>query len=71
MSEGIGPVDLYKWCSIPVSDLEGHPYLKIPFRISADSEKMGQLMARELLDEIKSANKEEKAFRAIIPCGPK
>ena len=71
MSEGFGIVDLYKWCSIPVGDLKGHPNLKIPFRISADSEEMGQLMARELLDEIKSANKEERAFRAIIPCGPK
>jgi len=48
--------DLYKWCSIPASELEGHPDLKIPFRMVKDSKEMGELMARELVDEIKAAN---------------
>jgi 6-phosphogluconolactonase/Glucosamine-6-phosphate isomerase/deaminase len=61
--------DLYRWCSVPVEQLVNHPHLKIPFRLTNDSNEMGELMARELVDEIKNA--EGKNFRAIIPCGPK
>lgn len=32
---------------------------------------MGEIMAREFVDEIKLANDEERPFRAIVPCGPK
>lgn len=63
--------ELYRWCSIPVDQLEGHPDLKTRFRLVKDSEAMGILMARELVNEIKLAAKEERVFRAIIPCGPK
>ena len=62
---------LYKWCSIPASDLPGNAELKIPFRMVETSEDMGLLMARELADEIISANQESREYRAIIPCGPK
>ena len=63
--------DLYQWCSIPVDNLVDHPDLKIPFRLANDSADMGELMARELVEEIKKANREGKKFRAIVPCGPK
>ena len=59
---------LYQWCKVPCRELEGHPGLKVPFRLVEDSAAMGQLMARELVDEIKAAGGE--SFRAIIPCGP-
>jgi glucosamine-6-phosphate deaminase len=65
----ITPEDLYQWCKIPYSDLMGHPKLKIPFRICDGSAAMGQIMARELVDEIKIHNIGE-TIRAIIPCGP-
>lgn len=63
--------DLYRWCSLPVDKLADHPDLKIPFRLTNDSAEMGELMARELVDEIKKANEEGRIFRAVIPCGPK
>jgi len=63
--------DLYKWCSIPVDQLVGHPDLKVPFRLVKDSSEMGVLMARELVDEIKKANAQGRPFRVIVPCGPK
>lgn len=66
----ITPAELYEWCKIPVDKLEGHPKTKIPFRICNDSEEMGTMMARELVDEIISNNKQGKTTRAIIPCGP-
>jgi len=62
--------ELYEWCRIPYQELEGHPSLKIPFRLCRDSKEMGQLMARELVDEIKAHNERGETTRAIIPCGP-
>lgn len=61
---------LYQWCAVSADELEGHPDRKIPFRMVENSEMMGKLMARELVEEIKKCNKEGKEFRAIIPCGP-
>lgn len=61
--------DLYNWCKIPAEQLVNHPKLKIPFRLTATSEEMGEVMARDFADEIKSAN--GNPFRAIVPCGPR
>jgi glucosamine-6-phosphate deaminase len=66
----ITPAQLYAWCKIPYQQLEGHPGLKIPFRLCQESEEMGRLMARELAEEIKAGNAEGRSTRAIIPCGP-
>ncbi|MEP7259522.1 MAG: hypothetical protein ABI687_14065 [Flavitalea sp.] len=63
--------DLYKWCTVPASELISHPQLRTPFRMAEDSKEMGVLMARDLVDEIKAANTEKRQLRAIIPCGPK
>jgi glucosamine-6-phosphate deaminase len=70
MSE-INKKDLYHWCRIPVNELEGHPGLKIPLRLTRDSAEMGEVMARDFVNEIKAANAEGKPIRAIVPCGPK
>ncbi len=64
------PQELFNWCKLPYQKLENHPNLKIPFRICKDSESMGKLMARELVEEIKIHNEKEEITRAIIPCGP-
>lgn len=66
----ITPRDLYEWCKIPYSDLEHHPHLRVPFRLCRDSDDMGRIMARELVDEIKLHNVRGEMTRAIIPCGP-
>ena len=70
MSE-ITKKDLYNWCKLPPESLESHPALKIPFRMVKDSEEMGRTMARDFVNEIKSANAEGRELRAIVPCGPK
>jgi glucosamine-6-phosphate deaminase len=62
--------ELYDWCRIPCAELEDHPALKVPFRLCADSGEMGQIMARELVDEIRLRNARGEVCRAIIPCGP-
>jgi len=66
----ITPQELYTWCKVPFTQLEDHPQLKIPFRLSRDSDEMGALMARELVDEIQDHNQHQEITRAIIPCGP-
>ena len=66
----ITPKELYRWCSIPYNQLENHPEHKIPFRLCRDSEEMGKIMARELVDEIQAHNANGEATRSIIPCGP-
>ena len=66
----ITPRELYEWCSIPYQELERHPRRKVPFRLCRDSAEMGQIMARELVDEILAHSRRGKATRAIIPCGP-
>jgi glucosamine-6-phosphate deaminase len=66
----ITPQELYEWCKIPYQELESHPGRKAPFRLCQDSDAMGQLMARELLDEIQAYNERGEVTRAIIPCGP-
>ena len=70
MDSVIAPKMLLEWCRVPYGDLAGHPQRKIPFRLCADSAAMGQIMARELVDEITLANAEGRPVRAIIPCGP-
>jgi glucosamine-6-phosphate deaminase len=62
--------EFYDWCRIPAEELVNHPKRKIPFRICKDSEEMGQIMARELVDEIAYHNQRNEPTNAIIPCGP-
>ncbi len=66
----VTPRKLYEWCRIPYRELEGHPDLRVPFRLVADSAAMGERMARELVDEIRAAEARGEELRAIIPCGP-
>src|SRR6185295_9421939 len=70
MSE-INIKELHKWCKVPADKLVNHPDLKIPFRLVEDSAKMGEVMARDLVNEINAANNEGRPVRAIVPCGPK
>ncbi|MFB3892131.1 MAG: hypothetical protein ACE15C_08930 [Phycisphaerae bacterium] len=62
--------DLYRWCSVPVPELQRHPELKVKLHIAADSAEMGQLMARELVETIEANNAAGRPTRAIVPCGP-
>ena len=71
MSTEIDPKDLYRWCSIPVEKLVGHPELRVPFRLVRDAEELGELMANEFVRLIQENNSLNRVTRAIVPCGPK
>jgi glucosamine-6-phosphate deaminase len=62
--------DLYNWCKVPANELVNHPGRKVPLRLCTDSQEMGRIMARELVDEIKQHADHGGMYRAIIPCGP-
>lgn len=62
--------ELYEICKIPYQELQKHPRLKVPFRLCRDSAEMGEIMARELVEEIRKHNERGEVTRAIIPCGP-
>jgi glucosamine-6-phosphate deaminase len=67
------PVDareLRRWCAIPAAELLGHRELRVRYRQVADSKELGVLMARELVEAIEENNKQGRATRTIIPCGP-
>jgi len=68
---GLDLRDLHRWCSLPVAELSGHPDLRTPLRICADSAEMAQLMATELADAVLAAAAAGTTLRAIIPCGPR
>ena len=70
MSDRVHPKDLLEWCRIPARELLGHPKLRVPFRLVADSAEMGRVMARELVDTIAARNAQGLETRAIVPCGP-
>ncbi len=70
MMSDINKQELYQWCKIPYTELENHPQRKVPFRLCRDSQDMGRIMARELVDEIQAHNRLGEVTRAIIPCGP-
>ena len=63
--------ELYKWCSVTPEELKQRTDLKVKLRVVKDSAEMGEVMARDLVEEIKLANRENRECRAIIPCGPK
>jgi glucosamine-6-phosphate deaminase len=65
----IDPAELERWCRIPVDELDRHE-TRIPFRIVADGDEMGSLMARELADVVAGNNDAGRPTRAIVPCGP-
>lgn len=62
--------DLAAWCSIPATDLPGHPGLKVPLRICSDSKAMAELMAHEVIEAIEAHNRRGEVTRLILPCGP-
>lgn len=65
----VDPRDLERWCRIPVDELAAHGP-RVPFRVVADPEEMGRLMATELVDLVAANEAEGRPTRAIVPCGP-
>jgi glucosamine-6-phosphate deaminase len=61
---------LYEWCKIPADELIRHPQRRVPLRLVKDSQEMGQVMAREIIDVVAANNARGLPSRLIVPCGP-
>lgn len=70
MNHEISLRELYQWCSVPANQLVDHPKRRLPLRVVKDSSEMGEVMARELVKEIKEHDAQNQPTRAIVPCGP-
>jgi len=68
---GIDAKQLYEWCRIPAEELPRRRDLRVPLRLVQDTDEMGNLMARELIDAVEANNRNGLPTRAIVPCGPK
>ena len=62
---------LHRWCSIPAVELENHPERRVPIRLVATAQEMGEIMAADFIREIIAANHQSRPIRAIVPCGPR
>jgi glucosamine-6-phosphate deaminase len=70
LSSPVDARELRRWCAIPAEKLLGHPELRVRYRQVADSVELGALMAKELVEAIEENNRQGRATRAIVPCGP-
>ena len=70
LSSPVDASELRRWCAIPAEKLLGHPELRVHYRQVAGSMELGALMAKELVEVIQENNKQGRATRAIVPCGP-
>jgi len=60
---------IYEWCKISPEELLNHPKRRVPLRIVQDAKTLGETMAIDFAEDIKSAD--GKLYHAIVPCGPK
>jgi len=70
LSSPVDARELRRWCAIPATKLLDHPELRVRYRQVTDSTELGTLMAKELVEVIEGNNKQGRATRAIVPCGP-
>lgn len=61
--------DIYKWCSVSVDELCTHPDRRVPLKLVATAEELGECMARDFAEDIKKAG--GRKYATIVPCGPK
>jgi len=61
---------LYAWCKVPMEELLQHPQRRVPLRLVRDSEELGRVMAREIVDVVAANNARGSPTRVIVPCGP-
>lgn len=66
----IDPEDLVRWCSVPASELSGHPDLRIPVEILTTPEDVHLKIAKEMFDELAANEAAEVDTKWILPCGP-
>ena len=62
--------ELFSWCQVPASELEGHPQAKVPIQVLPTPDDVHRAAARMMADEVIANNSKEMPTRWILPCGP-
>lgn len=63
----INKKELYQWCTVPREELMNHSDRKVPLRIVKDAEELGEVMARDFVEDIKQANKKTGIITQSFP----
>lgn len=66
----IDPDALVRWCSVPATQLEGHPELTIPIEVVATPEDVYRTIAKEMFSELSANDSAGAETRWVLPCGP-
>jgi len=70
MTSNIDTEKLFKFCKIPVDQLENHPDAKVRIKIYETKDEVYRWVAQDMIDEVNKNNQEGKPTRWILPCGP-
>ena len=62
--------DMYKWCSLPTDQLEGHPESKAKLKIKDTRMETMQLAGNMMADEVVANNEAGKPTSWVLPSGP-
>lgn len=62
--------ELFKWCSIPYQEIEGHPDLKCKLALYENREVMMKAVGNLMTDEVIENNAKGLPTRWILPAGP-
>ena len=62
--------ELFKWCSIPVDQLENHPDSKVKLTIKDTRQEAMKLAGNMMADEVIKNNAEGKPTSWVLPSGP-
>jgi glucosamine-6-phosphate deaminase len=70
MSSQINKETLYKYCRIPVDELENHPDSRIKIKIFDQSTQVMEYAGNMMADEVIANNREGQKTRWVLPAGP-
>lgn len=66
----IGREDLFKWCSLPYQEIDGHAELKCKLALYADRKVMMKAVGDLMTEEVLRNNAKGLPTRWILPAGP-
>jgi glucosamine-6-phosphate deaminase len=70
MSSSIDREKLYKYCSIPISELANHPDSRIELKLYKESKDVYITAANMMADEVIENNKNNLPTKWVLPAGP-
>jgi glucosamine-6-phosphate deaminase len=70
MTSRLDPQEMFRWCKIPIEELENHPEAKVGVKILPSTDAVHRWIARDMADEVKLNNEHGLPTKWVLPCGP-